>query len=228
MCGRFNLRTSVAEIAQRFLPGIDRTSLPPWQPRYNIAPTQSILCVLQPEVGQPRQLSLFRWGLVPSWADDVKIGNRMINARSETAAEKPSFRAAWKSRRCLIPADGYYEWQKTAEGKQPYEINASDGSLLALAGLWERNDKADAGGQPLYSCTILTTAANRFAAQIHDRMPVILRDDFIDRWLDPSFRDPELLHQATAAVDEGMLQMHPVSKRLNAVTNEGADLLNSN
>lgn len=227
MCGRFNLRTPVADIAQRFLPGVDRRSLPEWQPRYNIAPTQSILCVVQPAVGEPRQLSLFRWGLVPAWADDPKIGNRMINARSETAAEKPAFRAAWKTRRCLIPADGYYEWQQTAEGKQPYEITASDGRLLPLAGLWERNEKVDPASQPLYSCTILTTAANQFASQIHDRMPVIVREDFIDRWLDPGFRDSESLQNATAAVDEDMLRMRPVSKRLNVVSNEGADLLNS-
>lgn len=227
MCGRFNLRTPVADIAQRFLLGIDRGPLPEWQPRYNIAPTQSVLCVVQPAVGESRQLTLFRWGLVPSWADDPKIGNRMINARSETAAEKPAFRAAWKTRRCLIPADGYYEWLKTPEGKQPYEINASDGRLLPLAGLWERNEKADPNGRPLETCTILTTAANRFAAQIHDRMPVIIRDEFIDQWLDPGFRDSEALYQATAAVDEDMLRMHPVSKRLNVVSNEGADLLNS-
>lgn len=225
MCGRFNLRSSASAIAQQFLPGVDCSFLSDVVPRYNIAPTQSIFCVLRPEVGASRQMSLFRWGLVPSWADSASIGNNMINARSETAIEKPAFRAAMKSRRCVIPADGYYEWLATKNGKQPYEFSRRDGRLLAFAGLWEQNKRVAPSDHPLLTCTILTTSANAFASRIHDRMPVILADEDIDTWIDPGLKNAEAVRHLMCPADEDILQVRPVSKRLNYVQNQGPDLL---
>lgn len=244
MCGRFNLRTSVAEINRIFLPGFDATHFGELEPRYNIAPTQPILCVVEPNapltVAQPeipsasgdlqetargRMLARFRWGLVPTWAQDLGIGNRMINARAETAAEKPSFKSALKSRRCIIPADGFYEWQSTESGKQPYEFSACEGNPLAIAGLWERNSKILPAGQTLYTCTILTTSANRFMSEIHDRMPVILPREAWDRWLDPGFSDVGAVESMLISAPEDTLRKRPVSRKLNNVRNQGADLL---
>ena len=244
MCGRFNLRTSVAEIADIFMLDFDSIHFGQIEPRYNIAPTQPILCVVEssdpltgarlenrdefvehPILPSGRRLAQFRWGLVPTWAKELAIGNRMINARAETAAEKPSFKSALKARRCIIPADGYYEWQSTESGKQPYEFNRSDGKPLALAGLWERNDKLLPDGQPLYTCTILTTSANQMMSKIHDRMPVILPREAWDRWLEPSFTDTGELASMMVSAPEGTLCMRPVSRRLNNVRNQGADLL---
>lgn len=246
MCGRFNLRSSVSDIVSVFLPGFGASDFSylesSHQARYNIAPTQPILCVVQPdqplvgihgrssidggnEGSQERTLAAFRWGLVPSWAKDIAIGNRMINARSETAAEKPSFKSALKSRRCVIPADGYYEWQKTETGKQPYEFFAIDGKPLALAGLWERNSKVLPNGETLYTCTILTTSSNGFTSDIHDRMPVILSGDSLDEWLDPKFSDMQAVESMLVPAAEDLLGKRPVSRMLNNVRNQGAELL---
>lgn len=225
MCGRFNLRTSVEGIVQQFLPGITQDHLPPITPRYNIAPTQLITCVMQSAADAPRRLSLLRWGLLPVWAKDAAIGSRMINARSETIAEKPAFRTPFKSRRCLIPADGYYEWKLEAEGKQPYEFFRRDGKLLALAGLWESNKFLGSPGAPLLSCTIITTTANEYASDVHDRMPVILEPQHWDQWLDPAKHDSEALQKLLQPAAEDLLDRRPVSKRLNNVRHQGADVL---
>ena len=192
------------------------------RPNYNTAPGQDIVVVLMQPYG--RDLQLMRWGLIPSWAKDPAVGFRMINARSETAAEKPSFRSAFRRRRCLIPADGFYEWQKTTAGsKQPYLISCTDQPVMAFAGLWETWD--DPGGDELNSTTILTTAANPFMAQVHDRMPVILADRPAEaRWLDPD-SDPRSLDELLVAYPAQRMQMHPVSTDVNSARNNHPGLL---
>lgn len=228
MCGRFNLRTSVSQIAQIFLPGFDPSSLPTAEPRYNIAPTQPILCVVDPgaqEQNTARRLTYFRWGLIPPWAKEMSIGNSMINARGETVAEKRSFKPALKSRRCIIPVDGYYEWLRTETGKQPYEFSAATGGLLALAGLWEKNKIVSDNAETVYTCTIITTGANEFMAEIHDRMPVILPTSSWEQWLDPEFTDIEAAQKMLHAAPNDLLVKRPVSRKLNNVRNQGAELL---
>ncbi len=179
MCGRFTRTTPVRVLATLF----DFTETPDLAPRYNIAPTQAI-AVVRNAADQPgRELALLRWGLVPGWADDPKISYSLINARAETAATKPAFRAAFKSRRCLILADGFYEWQKTGKHKQPYCIRRKDGKPFAFAGLWESWHPG--GEDAVESATILTTEANATMKSIHERMPVILSGADYPRWLDP-------------------------------------------
>ena len=185
-------------------------------PRYNVAPTQNVATVRQADDGS-RHLGLLRWGLVPFWAKDPAIGNRMINARSETAAEKPSFKNPLKRRRCLVLADGFYEWRKVADGKQPYHIHLADRRPFAFAGLWERWDKGDA---PLETCTILTTSPADSIAHLHDRMPVILPRDGIDLWLDTSVRDPEVLEVLLEPYDTDALAYDAVSRRVNSPRND--------
>lgn len=177
MCGRFTLRTPVPDIAEAFGLG----DLPPLTPRYNIAPTQPVAAVRRTADGR-RELVLLRWGLIPAWADDPAIGNRMINARGESVATKPAFRQAFQRRRCLIVTDGFYEWQKTGTKKQPYYVHRRDDRPFAFAGLWEHWSREAAAIQ---SCTIITTAPNAVMQPIHDRMPVILAPDDYERWLDP-------------------------------------------
>jgi putative SOS response-associated peptidase YedK len=164
-----------------------------------------------------------RWGLVPPWADDLAIGNRMINARGETVDQKPSFRKAFASRRCLIPADGYFEWQKTADGKQPYLIELADGGVFAMAGLWEENRKVAGDAAPLLTCTVITTEANQMTGKVHDRMPVILEPEQYDRWLDPGFRDAEALKEMLDPAAEDLLRMTPVSRHVNNPRNDDAE-----
>jgi putative SOS response-associated peptidase YedK len=192
MCGRFTLRTSADVLMQIF----QTPSFPQLQPRWNIAPTQQIVALLAatPTVF-PFQVASFRWGLVPFWADSPAIGSRMLNARSETAAEKPAFRAAFRKRRCLIPADGFYEWQTLSNGKkQPWWIHQPDEQPFAMAGLWESwtpggkqaaPDPADPATEPLRTCTVLTTSASSDLQGLHDRMPVILPPALWPVWLNP-------------------------------------------
>jgi putative SOS response-associated peptidase YedK len=184
MCGRFALIIDASLLADVF--DVD----PPreLEPRFNIAPTQTIPIVRANREGS-RELALVRWGLVPSWAKDEKMGARMINARGETVVEKPSFRSAVKSRRCLIPADGFYEWVRTGEGKQPHFIHFSDARVFAFAGLWERWHKAS--GEPVDTCTVITTSPNELIADLHDRMPVILPQTVYDEWLEPAPLDAD-------------------------------------
>jgi len=212
MCGRYTLRTPVETLAEEF--GIS-DPLPEIPTRYNIAPTQEVAAVLEED--EERKLEMLRWGLIPSWADDPAVGNRMINARSETAAEKPSFRTAFRKRRCLILADGFYEWQKTNGGKQPYYIRMKNGSPFAFAGLWESWDKY--GGE-IRSCTILTTDANEMVREVHHRMPVILPPETYDLWLDQDMRETEpLLDLLRPYPDDGM-EAYPVSRFVNSPSND--------
>lgn len=207
MCGRFTLRSSPKAIADEF--GL--FDVPDLSARYNVAPSQSVVVVRQQEA-KGRELALLKWGLIPSWADDPAIGNRMINARSETAASKPSFRRAFRSRRCLVVADGFYEWQKTDGKKQPIYIRLKNDHPFGFAGLWERWEKGD---QPIESCTILTTDANDLMKPIHDRMPVIIPKGQYDLWLDPGCQDSEKLTKLLRPYSPDEMMAIPVSTLVN-------------
>lgn len=179
MCGRFTLMDS----GQLVLDAFGVPSLPPeYRPRYNVAPGQMVLVVRDDGAG--RSAAMFRWGLVPSWAKDPKIGYKLINARSETLRSKPSFRQAFERRRCAVPADGFFEWKREGGAKQPYLFRLKGGGLFAFAALWEAWRPPE-GGEPLCTCTILTTRPNPLVEAVHDRMPVMLRPAELERWLDP-------------------------------------------
>jgi putative SOS response-associated peptidase YedK len=211
MCGRYTLKTPVEKLAEEFGFGASPVELPP---NYNVAPTQQVAAVL--EEGGERRLEVLRWGLIPSWADDPGIGSRMINARSETAPEKPSFRRAFRERRCLILADGFYEWRRTNGAKQPYYIRMKEGRPFAFAGLWE--SWKDGSGPEIRSCTILTTGPNDMLAEIHDRMPVILPAGAYDVWLDPEAGRDEL-YGLLAPYPEDEMEAYPVSRFVNSPQN---------
>jgi putative SOS response-associated peptidase YedK len=213
MCGRFALFASGDEVAQHF----QLAETPLFEPRYNIAPTQPVAAVRTTTAG--RSLALLRWGLIPSWATDPTIGYKLVNARSETVAEKPSFRSAFKQRRCLIPASAFYEWQKTgARSKQPYCIRPRDGGLFALAGLWERWH--DPHGEQVETCTILTTEANDLIRSLHDRMPVILDPSAEALWLDPRSPADVLRSLFRPFANEGM-EAFPVTPWVSDAKHEG-------
>jgi putative SOS response-associated peptidase YedK len=210
MCGRYTLKSPLTVLTERFDIEEFPSSL---SPSYNIAPTQQVATVLS-ENGK-RKLEMLRWGLIPSWADDPEIGNRMINARSETVAEKPSYRRAFKRSRCLILADGFYEWQRTDSGKQPFHIRMQDESPFAFAGLWEGWDKGDG----LRSCTIITTEANDLVGEVHNRMPVILHAEDYEMWLDLDFDEREPLTSLLKPYPAETMEAYPVSRRVNKPSN---------
>lgn len=218
MCGRYTLSAPGEVIEELF----DVTPPAELDPRYNIAPTQESAVVRAREEGDGRRCDLLRWGLVPFWADDPGIGNRLINARSETAAKKPAFRNAFKKHRCLVLADGFYEWRKEPGGKQPYWIHLPDAKPFAMAGLWESWREND-DDQPLETFTILTTDAHDKIAGIHGRMPVILRREEYDAWLAVDHRDREALEAMLTAQAGEWLEYHPVSRRVNSPGNEGPE-----
>lgn len=218
MCGRFTLRTPAAAIAKYF----NVSAVEEWQValRFNIAPTQDVLIVREAPNGEAREATFVRWGLIPFWATDHKIGNRLINARAETALEKRSFKSALLKRRCLVVADGWYEWQKLGSRKQPYLFQVADQRPFAFAGAWERWDK---GGEPLETCTILTTAANELASPIHDRMPVIIDPANYSQWLDRTMQEPERIRPLLTPYDGRDLECIPVSDWVNNPRHEGPD-----
>jgi putative SOS response-associated peptidase YedK len=207
MCGRFTLATPAQTIAEAFELG----AAPDLRPRYNIAPTQPV-AVVRAAVGDGRELATLHWGLIPSWSKDAEIGARLINARAETIAEKPSFRSAFRSRRCLVLADGFYEWRRDGDRKQPFYVTMKDRRPFGFAGLWER--WAPAGGEPLESCTIVTTTPNEVLAPIHDRMPVILPAPDHSTWLDPAVKDAERLQRLLQPFDASEMEAYPVSPRV--------------
>ena len=215
MCGRYMLTTPVDALRQLFL----FTERPNLAPRYNIAPTQEVPIVRRTRDGAARELIMVRWGLVPYWADDPKIGNRLINARRESVARTPAFRDAYQRRRCLVPADGFFEWQKTGKARQPLLVRRQDRAPFAFAGLWERCPLP--GGAVLRSCTIITCPANALVAPVHDRMPVILAPENFGRWLDPEVGGPELLEPCPAE----WLEAVPVSPRVNSPENDDAECI---
>lgn len=219
MCGRFTLFDSAALLAETF--GV--AEVPSLSPRYNIAPSQPVAAVRVPPSGGAREVVLLRWGLIPSWAKDSSLGDRMINARAETAAGKPAFRSAIRRRRCLVPASGFYEWKRTDGRKQPYYIRRRDGKLFAFAGLWESWEEP--GGAAVESCAILTTSANELLVPIHDRMPVIVPPTEYDLWLSPEVRDPDALAHLYNPCPSGEMTAFPVGTTVNNPKMESPDLI---
>jgi putative SOS response-associated peptidase YedK len=206
MCGRFTLTVSKETIADFF--GL--TEVPDLTPRFNVAPTQQVLALTESEQG--RQVRWYRWGLVPSWAADPTIGNRLINARADTVASKPSFRAAFKQRRCLVLADGFFEWQPVGKKKQPYHFRMRKGEPFAMAGLWEHWHKE---AEPVLSCCLITTEANDVVRPVHDRMPVILPPADYERWLNVGSADMGGLGALLRPFDADKMTASPVGLRVN-------------
>lgn len=235
MCGRFTLKSPAAEIARELFPdnptlfsGVDEALL---RPRFNIAPTQSLLSVVAAKdvaggAAPEGHLAVkpMRWGLVPSWSDDLAIGNQMINARSETVAEKRSFKKPFEKQRCLIPADGYYEWQATGgKTKQPFWIHRPGERVFALGGIWETNRRA--AEQPIVTCSLLTTTPNDNLAAIHDRMPVIIQPEDFERWLDPEEKDLLWIQSRLKSTADDYFEARPVSTMVNNPRNDREDLI---
>jgi putative SOS response-associated peptidase YedK len=241
MCGRYASSRSPQDLVEEFeVQQVDvREKL---EPDYNVAPTKPVYAVLSRppsddrEAAPVRRLRTLTWGLVPSWAKDPAIGNRMINARAETVAEKPAFRRAFASRRCLLPADGYYEWYKTEQQtksgrplKQPFFIRPKDGSSLAMAGLYEiwRDPSPDRDDEQAFrwTCTVITTTAEDSLGQIHDRMPMLVEPGDYALWLDPAVSDARALSGLLVPASPGRLEAYPVSTEVNNVKNNGPQLL---
>jgi putative SOS response-associated peptidase YedK len=240
MCGRYASSRRPEDLVEEF--EIDKVEAKETlAPDYNVAPTKSVYAVVQrpPAKDDPsleRQLRVVRWGLVPFWAKDPSIGNKMINARMETVHEKPAFRKAFASRRCLLPADGYYEWYptelKTKAGrplKQPFFIHPADGSVMAMAGLYEiwRDPTRDEDDPDRFrwTCTVLTTTAEDAVGHIHDRMPLLVERERYAAWLDPTVSDPDDLKALLVPAAPGRLEAYPVSTEVNSVRNNGPELL---
>lgn len=217
MCGRFTLHTPADTVAELF----DLSEVPEWTPRYNLAPTQQVPTVRADGAEHKRKFHALTWGLIPSWARDPKMGARMINARAETVHEKPTFRTAFRQRRCLILADGFYEWKRLERGKQPHFISMQDGRPFALAGLWEHWERP--GEPPIDSCTIITTEPNELLAPIHDRMPVILDESAYDEWMDPDLRDVKRLGELLRPFPPTRMMAYPISKLVNSPSNDGPE-----
>jgi putative SOS response-associated peptidase YedK len=217
MCGRYTLKAQPDALAEHF--GLDE--VPDLLPRYNVAPTQDVPAVRLAGEGPGRSWARLRWGLVPSWADDPAIGNKMINARAETVAEKPAYRDPFRKRRCLIPADGFYEWAGSGRAKTPWYFTLADGGPFAFAGLWAEWSKA---AEPVRSCTMLTTEANGVVSPVHARMPVVLYPGDYARWLDPRSRPDDLRPLLEPYPDELMVG-RPVGRAVNDPRHDGPDCI---
>jgi len=217
MCGRFIQAESGRALAEQLgLP------LPAdYAPRYNVAPNQAVLALRAADSGD-REWVWLRWGLVPAWSKEPRSKYSTINARAETVADKPAYRQAFRRRRCLIPADGFYEWRQTESRKQPYCIALADGSACAFAGLWERWER---DGEAVESCTIMVTRANERIAEIHDRMPVILDRESYEDWLDPSVRDPARVSPLLRPYPAERVTLWPVGLAVNRPGNQGPELM---
>ena len=224
MCGRFVSASPPDELAQYF--GVEAVAESVLEPNFNVAPSNDVYVVV--ESGGVRRLDAFHWGLVPFWAKDPATGNKMINARAETVAEKNAYKHAFKKRRCIIPADGFYEWKKIPgqKAKQPMFIHRADGDRFAFAGLWElwRNPERP-DDEPLQTCTIITGAAHEAVADVHDRMPVMLPPDAWDPWLDRDVRDLATVGKLLVPAPASIIAMHPVSTEVNRVANKGPSLI---
>jgi putative SOS response-associated peptidase YedK len=221
MCGRYALTTPPDVLAKLFQITAG-TALTGLVPRYNLAPSQPAPVIRCARDSAERHLDMLRWGLVPFWADDPQVGYRMINARCESVAEKPAYREAFASRRCLVPADGFFEWRTEGGRKQPYFIHHADGELLAFAGLWERWRR---GEERLESFTIVTAPANGRVRELHDRMPAIIPPEKFGQWLDPEVQDAGTLRTLLGPAPDELLSMHAVSRRVNRPENDDATLL---
>lgn len=209
MCGRYTLSQSAAALAERF----QLDEVPSLESHYNVAPTDSVATIVVDQHSRKRLLRLLQWGLIPAWAKDPKVGSKMINARAETVHEKPSFRTAFRHRRCLVLADGFYEWQRSQGKKQPYYIRMKDGQPFAFAGLWEHWQGPD--GVVIDSCTHLTTEPNELVRPLHNRMPVILRPEDYDLWLDSEVQQPEQLQPLLCPYPPEEMVAFPVSTQVN-------------
>lgn len=219
MCGRYTLSSPNDAVADLF----EMPELPFLAPRYNVAPTQETAVVRVLKHGEPRQLDLLRWGLVPYWAKDLAIGNKMINARSESVAEKPAYKRSFRKQRCLVATDGFFEWKKAGKLKQPYHVRRQDRRPFAFAGLWDRWKNPD--GKLIDTFTILTTSSNDLIRPLHDRMPVILdRKDF-SLWLDPEMNDPVRLQELLVPAPSEGMETVPVSRVVNSPANDGCDCI---
>jgi putative SOS response-associated peptidase YedK len=221
MCGRYRLsrrKQVVEEYFESASEGISEgiSEKEEWSPRFNIAPTQPVATIRQ--AGASQMLSMMRWGLVPSWADDISVGARHINGRSETVLEKPAFRDSFRARRCLIPADGFYEWKKSGKQRQPFHFGMKDDSLFAFAGVWDRWKSP--AGQVLESCSILTTAPNELLEDVHDRMPVILPRRHYQAWLTAPATEAERLTELLVPFDASLMRRYAVSALVNKAQNE--------
>jgi putative SOS response-associated peptidase YedK len=211
MCGRYTLLADQLEILDAF--GLEH-DINDYHPSYNIAPGQNVLAIIHD--GKEKRAGYLRWGLVPSWAKDEKIGYKMINARSETAHEKPSFKRLMSSKRCLIVADSFYEWKKTADGKQPKRIHLAERKLFAFAGLWDKWSQND---KNLFTCTVLTREANPFMQDIHDRMPIILPKEKEDEWITPEKYEPTEAREFLFHLEPEEFTAYNVSSHVNAAKN---------
>ncbi len=223
MCGRFTLQTPAERIAEMFLDFVGPLELPLLKPRYNVAPTQMSLCVRENQDGVNEACEL-RWGLVPFWSKELKIGAKMINARSETVATKPAFRSAFKSKRCLILTDGFFEWKAMDGGKQPYYITLKNHDPFCMAGLWESWTDNETE-QRVESFTVLTTQANEIMEPLHDRMPVILDPEQYSMWLDTSFEDRNTLEGLLDSYPSEEMQTIAVSRVVNKVGNDSIECI---
>ncbi|MGG3467118.1 SOS response-associated peptidase [Neobacillus pocheonensis] len=221
MCGRFTLTASMEEIIERFL--IDSfLEEEAFSPSYNIAPSQSVLAVIND--GKSNRMGFLKWGLIPPWAKDMSIANKMINARAETLSEKPSFRNAFKKKRCLIIADSFYEWKRQEDKtKTPMRIKLKNEELFAMAGLWEQWKSPE--GKSIFSCSVITTNPNELMADIHDRMPVILKPENEKTWLDPSISDVHFLNQLLVPFDKNLMEAYEVSALVNSPKNNSVELI---
>ncbi|HET6934898.1 MAG TPA: SOS response-associated peptidase [Candidatus Angelobacter sp.] len=221
MCGRYRLTAKERYLAEHFEISDDEVR---WTARYNIAPTQQVAIVRRQSATAKVSFALVRWGLIPAWAKDSSIANHTINAMSETAAEKPAFRDALQHRRCLVPADGFYEWKKFARGqKQPYSFSMADDGLFAFAGLWDR--WRSPSGEEIESCTILTTTANLLLRGVHQRMPVILPKHEYAAWLDPARMNPRGLVHLLRPFDPTLMKAVPVRSTVNNVRNDSPECI---
>ena len=216
MCGRFTLHHRPEQIAEQF--SVDKVAVE-FPPRYNIAPTQPVAVIFQ---HVERYLEAFRWGLIPFWSKDAKIGSRMINARAETVADKPAYRAPFKHRRCLIPSSGFYEWKKEGKEKTPTYIRLADERPFAMAGLWEEWTSPE--DEIIHTCTIITTQANDFMSTIHHRMPVIFTPEQEEAWLDSTLENPAEITPLLQPY-AGEMAAHPVSKQVNVAAYDGPDCI---
>lgn len=226
MCGRFVSSSPPDELAKYF--DVEAVSESVLEPSFNVAPSNDVYVVV--ETGGVRRLDAFRWGLVPFWAKDPATGYKMINARAESVTDKNAYKHAFKKRRCIIPADGFYEWKKIPgqKAKQPYFIHRADGEPMAFAGLWEiwrPPDDTDRTGEPLRTCTIITGQPNEKVADIHDRMPVMLPPSAWQQWLDPDNDDVETLGKFLVPAPATLYALHPVTRAVNNVQQKGAELI---
>ena len=221
MCGRFTLTATINEIMDRFdIQSFLNEEL--YAPSYNIAPSQQVLAVIND--GSSNRMGFLKWGLVPPWANDPSIGNKMINARAETITEKPSFRHAFQKKRCLVIADSFYEWKRQSDQtKTPMRIKLRSNELFAMAGLWEGYKAKD--GKTLYSCSVITTGPNELMKEIHDRMPVILNREDEPVWLNPAIDDPNRLTALLQPYDDALMDTYEVSPMVNSPKNNSIELI---